>query len=159
MIHEFLHCLIAEFRNSSTFTRSEILGVWKLIQDLSRSLNERNYSSSSTKVLMISTLIGQLDQWLKSPSRHVSLNRAERVRLCVQGLIDLFFPWPSMTMNRLKSFHHDISIVYRMIESVNDLMVESDLAGVIGVPVLDSSHRDGWLSLIRQLGQDGETSS
>lgn len=155
IVHEFLYCLVKEFRNSSTFTRSEILGVWKIIQDLSRGLDGRNHSSGETKVLLLSVLIRQLNQWLISPSTHMSLNRSERTKICAQGLIDLFFPWPSMTMDRLKSFHQDITVVYTMIESVNRLLMDLELAGVSGT-VLDSSHRDGWLSLNRQLDPSWE---
>lgn len=85
----------------------------------------------------------------------MSLNRSERTKICAQGLIDLFFPWPSMTMDRLKSFHQDITVVYTMIESVNRLLMDLELAGVSGT-VLDSSHRDGWLSLNRQLDPSWE---
>ncbi|KAF9447861.1 hypothetical protein P691DRAFT_760389 [Macrolepiota fuliginosa MF-IS2] len=151
LAYEFLDCLVTGFQNSHVFTRSEILGTWKIIQDLSRSLNERNHSSGATKVVLMSALLGQLTQWLNSPSSHISLNRAERVRLCVQGLINLFFPWPSMTMGRLKLFHQNIAIVHRMMKSVNDLLAELDCAGTTAIPILESPRRDGWSSLCRQL--------
>ncbi|KXN91405.1 hypothetical protein AN958_00667 [Leucoagaricus sp. SymC.cos] len=100
LAHEFLYCLIAKFsRNSDIFTRSEVHGIWGIIEDLSTGLNERDRTAGTTKVILISALIQQLDEWLKRSSIHITLNRAERVRICVQGLIDIFFPWPSMTIN------------------------------------------------------------
>ncbi|KAF5358006.1 hypothetical protein D9756_001282 [Leucocoprinus leucothites] len=152
LVHEFLSCLIVKFKNNSSFSRSEILGVWKIVLDLSRSLNQRNRPAGTAKVLLISALIQQLNWWLKNPSTHITLNRAERLRICVQGLIDIFFPWPSMTMNRLISFHQDISeVVHEMVDSVNAMLQDFEYVATSNGPVLDSSHQEGWLSLNRQL--------
>jgi hypothetical protein len=49
------------------------------------------------------------------------------------------------------SFHQDIIFVHEMVDSINIFLLDLDYIRTTEDSVLDSSHREGWLSLNRQL--------